>query len=103
MLAYLGGRCATLLEGFGWPGPAFTLDYAAADTEQVLALAELISPASPGRVIQAGIRHVASFVCDPVTWTSIQQLADLLISERDIAGVDATDFVKDVMQQGSAV
>jgi len=103
MFAYLGGRCAALLEGFGWPGPTFTLDYAAADTEQVIALAEVISPAAPGRVIQSGIRHVTAVVCDPVIWTSIQHLADLMISERVLSGVDATDVIKEVMRQGSVV
>jgi len=100
--AYLGGQCAESIRGFGWPGCTLPLDYAAPDTEEIIALAELISPHNPWRVIRGSIDHICDFcdfIRDPVVSETIDRLSRVLLAERDLSGEELIRFMAETMQE----
>ena len=99
--AYLGGRGAELLEGYGWPGDTFTLDYAAPDTEKVLALAELIAPHSPWRIVRGSLNHVRDLILDPVIACGIGSLTRALLAERVLSGEQVELIVRGALTKAT--
>jgi hypothetical protein len=91
--ACLAGRAAQLMDGFGWPGDTFLLDYAAPATEKALALAELISPHGPWRVLQGSLAYTGKFIQKPVVARSIRRLASIIVRQRQLTGVSVAWFV----------
>ena len=95
---FLGGRGAELLESFGWGEDGIRLDYASVETETTIALAQLISPHDPWRVMRGSLAFAAHFLSDCVIAHSIKELAKLISIERSVTGAYVVNYVADAMR-----
>lgn len=96
--AHLGGRGAEMRASFGWGVDGLRLDYDAPNTETILALAEMMAPHGPWRVIRGGLNFIGEFIQDPVIDHAIERLAELILVAHDIDGAQATRQVADAMR-----
>jgi hypothetical protein len=96
--AFLGGRGAELLESFGWGKDGIRLDYAGPETETTIALAQLISPHDPWRVMRGSLAFAAHFLSDRVIDHSIKELAKMISVERSVTGAYVVDYVGGAMR-----